>query len=273
MRPNTPSDIEPKPLRLSGGGTASITDEGSGPPVVCVHGLPGSARDFRWLAPAFTALGQRVLRVELPGLGQSESDVPPPELHRHLSEVIETLGLAEPLVLGHSFGSTVTARLAADYPERVGRLAVIAGIGLRRHRYFRRYGWLPYFGLLAESPLGGNLALRLMQAGLQATGFRHDVDDRSVRRVMAILRAFSFEDHREALRRLSTPTAIVWCDNDPLIEPDIPLELSAFLPPGPRLRFETGEHSPQKHHANEIAEALVGWRPALPTPAAPAEAS
>ncbi len=45
-----PSDPPRQLVRLAGG-LAAFSDEGEGPSVLAVHGLPGSGRDFRWLAP------------------------------------------------------------------------------------------------------------------------------------------------------------------------------------------------------------------------------
>ena len=49
----------------------AYTDEGSGEPaIVAIPGLPGSGRDFRWLAPLL-ADRFRVIRIDPPGYGAS----------------------------------------------------------------------------------------------------------------------------------------------------------------------------------------------------------
>ena len=62
MTPESPSDPELQTVEVLGGPIA-YTDEGEGQPLVAVHGLPGSVRDFRWLAPALPE-SIRLLRVD-----------------------------------------------------------------------------------------------------------------------------------------------------------------------------------------------------------------
>ncbi len=50
-----------------------VEDDGDGDPVVCVHGLGGSANT--WTAVMDAMKGHRVLRVELPGSGVSSFSV------------------------------------------------------------------------------------------------------------------------------------------------------------------------------------------------------
>ncbi|MEO1229147.1 MAG: alpha/beta hydrolase [Myxococcota bacterium] len=263
MRPDTPSD--PRPLRLEvPSGVASVTDEGAGPAVVCVHGLPGSSRDFRWLAPALTARGLRVVRLELPGFGQAPE--PPPgasstvaALGHYVSEVIAALRLEAPTLLGHSFGGTIALNVAAHRPEEVGRLALVASMGTRRHRGFREFGWGVELGRWAGVPgLGGPVGW-LLEAGFRRFGFRHDVDSQTVLRTMKLIDNFDFAHQAAAVARLRVPTAMVWSLDDPLIEAEIAEHMAQRLPEGPRLRFPDGTHNPQKHYAVEIADNLATW--------------
>lgn len=45
-------------------------------------------------------------------------------------EVLDALGLAAPHLVGHGFGGMVAAELAAVFPRRVGRLALVSPLGL-----------------------------------------------------------------------------------------------------------------------------------------------
>src|SRR5512140_2568419 len=69
--PPGPSD-PPGRLVETAAGAVAISGEGpsDGLPILCVHGVPGSRRDFRYLAPLL-AVRFRVLRVDMPGFGES----------------------------------------------------------------------------------------------------------------------------------------------------------------------------------------------------------
>lgn len=261
MRPDKPSD--PAPLRLElPGGAVSFTDEGAGPPVVCVHGLPGSARDFRWLAPALVEVGFRVVRVELPGFGGSEAKVPPDvdAWADWLGGVVLALRLDAPNLLGHSFGAVVAARHAVRAPSAVARLALVASPGLRRHRGLARASWGVELERWSRWPVLRAAIPALLARGLRAAGFRHDVDPRRAVLTMRAVGGWDFGRQADTLARLRTPTTVAWCADDPFIEDAIATELARRAPDGPRLRFLDGGHVPQKHHAVEIAQALAAWR-------------
>jgi len=65
------SDPEPRRAELPHG-VVTYTDEGpaEAPVLIAVHGIPGSGRDFRYLAPQLLP-ARRVVRVDLPGFGGS----------------------------------------------------------------------------------------------------------------------------------------------------------------------------------------------------------
>lgn len=105
-------------------------DEGDGPVVVLVHGIASSAATFRNVVPLLKDR-YRCVSIELLGFGES----PTPEgatytVEEHvaaLSATIRSLKLRAPFVLvGHSLGSLLSARYAAQHPEQVSRLVLVS---------------------------------------------------------------------------------------------------------------------------------------------------
>jgi pimeloyl-ACP methyl ester carboxylesterase len=101
--------------------------EGSGPPLVLVHGLAVSSRYFapliRELAPTRT-----VLAPDLPGYGRSATPPRPldiPELADALDEWLELTGVAPVPLVANSLGCQVAVDLAVRRPERVTRLVLL----------------------------------------------------------------------------------------------------------------------------------------------------
>lgn len=105
---------------------------GEGPPLVLVHGLAGAAYNFTELAPLL-AQRRRVLVPDLPGHGGT-APLPAVEtmgdLARHVAAVAEHEGMAEAEVLGYSLGGVVALRLAAERPEAVSALVLLASAGI-----------------------------------------------------------------------------------------------------------------------------------------------
>ena len=118
-------------LSIAGGFHVRLTDEGEGNPLLYLHGLDGHPGD----PPALRdlATGRRVVAPEFPGYGESSGidqidDVLDMALyHRRL---VETLGLEQVDLIGHSLGGMFAAEVAAICPQIVRRLILVDPFGL-----------------------------------------------------------------------------------------------------------------------------------------------
>ena len=96
-------------------------------PVVCVHGVAGHLGRWAQLAEERWAERFHVIAVDLRGHGHSGWD-PPWTFETHVADLIETidsLALAQPDWVGHSFGGRLLLELAARHPERMRRAALL----------------------------------------------------------------------------------------------------------------------------------------------------
>jgi pimeloyl-ACP methyl ester carboxylesterase len=99
------------------------------PAVLAVHGI--TATSFSWLATA-AALADDVslVAVDLRGRGESGSLPGPFGLDAHMADlvaVLDALDLHAPVVVGHSMGAYIAARLGVRHPDRVSRLVLVDG--------------------------------------------------------------------------------------------------------------------------------------------------
>ena len=103
---------------------------GAGAPLVlAIHGITSTSRT--WLATS-RALGDRaaLAAVDLRGRGRSAGLPPPVGLDAHVRDmlaVLDAAGLERAVVVGHSLGAYIAARLATAHPERVARLVLVDG--------------------------------------------------------------------------------------------------------------------------------------------------
>ena len=90
--------------------------------VVCLHGVTGHGRHFAKLAEALP--GFHVLAPDLLGHGSSPYE-PPWDLETHVSAIVETVGTAPAILIGHSFGGRLALELAARAPKLVPKLVLL----------------------------------------------------------------------------------------------------------------------------------------------------
>ncbi|MEM1220503.1 MAG: alpha/beta hydrolase, partial [Bacteroidota bacterium] len=101
------------------------------PTIFFVHGSPGSSNNFQvYLADTSLSRKAQLVAVDRPGFGFSDYGQVERSVEQQAALLAETLksSTQEPAILvGHSFGGPVIARMAMDYPELVKALVIVAG--------------------------------------------------------------------------------------------------------------------------------------------------
>jgi len=104
----------------------------TGVPAVLIHGYAGDLNNWLFNVEAMAAVAP-VIAVDLPGHGGSSKDVGDGSLKTLAGSVaaaLSALGVTRAHLIGHSLGAAVAARLAADHPDLVQSLTLIAPAGL-----------------------------------------------------------------------------------------------------------------------------------------------
>lgn len=105
-----------------------------GEAVVLVHGLGGSAENWRNLSPYLVRAGYRVYMPDLPGYGRSGAPAGFSYSVRDEASVVlgfmDALGLKQVDLGGWSMGGWIVQLVAAEAPERIRRLMLFDSAGL-----------------------------------------------------------------------------------------------------------------------------------------------
>jgi magnesium chelatase accessory protein len=103
---------------------------GDGPALLLLHGTGASTHSWRDLAPLL-AQRFRIVAPDLPGHGFTTSGGARtqslPGMARAVAGLLDTLGVAPVIVVGHSAGAAVAARLALDHAIAPQRLIALNG--------------------------------------------------------------------------------------------------------------------------------------------------
>lgn len=147
-------------VRLQGGEVDGLdlhyVVAGRGPAVILIHGLGGFAESWRHNIAAL-AERVRVFALDLPGFGCSAKPRTPYRLAyfaRALGGFLDAMGIGQTSLVGHSLGAAVGVTYALTHPQRVERLALLAG-AVPGFGY--RMSWL--YRVLALQGVGEILAL------------------------------------------------------------------------------------------------------------------
>lgn len=123
--------FDTKTIRLKGTGTISYIDEGTGQPILFIHGLANYAlgwkKNIEDLKHHF-----RCIAIDLPGNGLSESGNFPYSIQYFASvinEFIEVLELEKTVLAGHSMGGQIAITALLQNPGAASRLILCAPAG------------------------------------------------------------------------------------------------------------------------------------------------
>ncbi|WP_093523277.1 alpha/beta fold hydrolase [Stigmatella erecta] len=115
--------------------------------LVFIHGLGSYLKFWRYQLDAFAQQGYRVVAVDLPGYGKSDKPATFPYTMEAMAdavrELVQTLGVERPILVGHSMGGQTALSYAIRYPEEPAALVLTSPAGFEKFsdkekRWFRR---------------------------------------------------------------------------------------------------------------------------------------
>jgi pimeloyl-ACP methyl ester carboxylesterase len=203
-----------------------VLEEGSGAPVVFLHGAGGLFPEN----PFLQALAKKyhVFAPELPGYGDSTGEDLLEDMldfTLHAADVVAELGVEKPHLIGHSMGGMIAAEMAATAPNDLGKLVLVdsAGLWIAEQPIPDLYAMLPheYPKYLFHDPAAG---LALLTGGLDFSNLDVLAEfyiANSRRMAMAGKILFPIPNRRlsKRLYRVTAETLIVWGASDALIPP------------------------------------------------------
>jgi 4,5:9,10-diseco-3-hydroxy-5,9,17-trioxoandrosta-1(10),2-diene-4-oate hydrolase len=294
MKQETPQSGYEEGFVEAAGARIHYLHSGSGQPMLLIHGLVGSSRNWR---SNIEGLSRRasVYAIDLVNMGKSQrvGTVDPglrAAAHRIVA-VMDALDLAEADIVAHSHGGAIALMLAALHPERVRRLILFApanpysrsGDPIVR-TYSTTWGGLiarmfPYFPLRIQRRALGEIyggADCVVESCLHEIvhGLRDPV---TLRHVLRTVRCWFSERARlkAALRRVRSPMLLVWGDRDYTVSLSSAVRLKRKLRGSelvvlPGVGHASFEEAPEQ--ANRIVLewlerhpwSIVRTRPALP---------
>ena len=269
---------------LVGGVKIHYESAGTGRPLLLLHGLVGSAKNWRKNI-AFLAGDSRVYAIDLFNMGESERvpglDAGLEATADRVVECMDALGLDEVDVAGHSHGGAVAMMLAARHADRVRRLILFApanpfcDLGHQLIRFYQtRFGvWfarqIPFFPRMlkatALSRMYGDpsrvteVALDGYIAGLHVPG--------TIDHVLQIVRRWSVDMGllQFSLAKLTgKPTLLIWGDRDRAVGLSSGRQLQRILPLSRLIVIPGVGHIPFEEQPDICNKAMRDWLASTP---------
>lgn len=262
----------PEDFREIAGTRLHVRDQGprDAPAVILLHGFGSSLHTWEGWSAGLTA-DFRVISLDLPGGGLSGPDPTGDYSDARsldiLARLMDEFGIARASLVGNSMGGRIAWRFAAERPERVERLVLIAPDG------FASPGF--EYGIPPQVPA----VLRLMRHALPKSILRMNLkaafadpdslSDELVRRYHELLLApgnrdalldrmaqVMLEPPEPLLARIEAPTLLVWGERDAMVPFSNAQDYLAVLPDARLVSFPDLGHVPQEEAPERSLEPV-----------------
>lgn len=243
------------------------------PALVLVHGFGASLHTWEaWAGPLSER--HRVVRFDLPGCGLSPPDPTGDYTDARsialLAALLDRLGIARTTLVGHSIGGRIAWTFAAERPERVSRLVLVAPDGFASPGF--EYGRAPAVPaslklmrqVLPKPLLRMSLAPAYADPSvltdalttryhdlLLGPGVRQALLDRMAQTVL--------RDPLPMLRRIAAPTLLIWGEQDAMIPFANSAEYLNAIPRVERAALSGVGHVPQEEQPERGLAALTAF--------------
>lgn len=215
-------------------GTIAVRSVGEGPPVLLVHGIPGSSGAWTAVSHGLVDAGFRVLAPDLLGFADSERPAALDDLWvgaqaTALAEVLDTVDAVPAIVVGHDYGAPISVVLAARRPRSVSGLVLASGNLFTDTPIpvpLNAVTWPLIGGVVGRVALSGPALRMMLHAGVGRPRVRLDravyLGDAAQRRAIKTIFAGALRELFDrygqveaALANLRTSTVVLWGDRDP----------------------------------------------------------
>ncbi|HEX4628855.1 MAG TPA: alpha/beta fold hydrolase [Gemmatimonadales bacterium] len=248
------------------------TGRGRGPPVLLLHGLGASMYAWRKNIASIADAGYRVIAFDNRGFGFSDQPTTGYDntaYARLVVALLDSLHLADAVLIGHSMGGAIAAEVAIEYPRRVGGLVLIAsaGLGAREPLLFRVARW-PLLGSIATGLRGRGFTARLLRSTYADP---RKVTDSDVDQYYApvaragygdalrgVLRQFRFDGLGGGrLEHIACPTLVLWGEADRWVPVALGRALAAGIARSALVIVPHAGHAVQEEAPEEVNRLVI----------------
>lgn len=265
---------------VTNGVKSFVREQGSGPAVVCMHGMWGSSFLYRKVIAELAQRNMRGICWDLPGFGLADRpkdyDYSWTGLGRFAAAAVEALELERFHLVVHDIGGPVGFELAAAHRERVASITVLnTMIDVTTFKPpwtmepFRRRGigelWLagmnkPLFrSLMMLQGIGDRSSISKAELGAYLDLMRGQDRGRAFLKIMRSTERTPEKQalYRSTLRNVPYPVQVVWAADDPALKLGSYGELARKAAGLSKIETVPGKHFPQEDQGPAIADYVA----------------
>ena len=239
---------------------------GQGEPLLLIHGLGSSTRDWEDMIPFLSSF--QIITLDLRGHGQTSKPRGPYSAKMFANDIISLLKLlkiSSTHVLGISLGGGIALQIAVDYPEYVKSLIVINSNAEVRVDSFKMkmevFKRKLIVRLVGMRKMGEVLATRLFIKPEQEEQRKKLIErwaGNDKKAYLASFGAIAGWSVKKDLPNIKCPALIVGSDED-YSPSDVKREYTALIPNGKFVEIEDARHAVTAEKPEELSKIVLDF--------------
>jgi pimeloyl-ACP methyl ester carboxylesterase len=254
-----------------------VEKPGADPPVVMIHGLPGTWGD--WNAVTAKLAGRHTVSIDRPGFAYSSGDyVPFDDQLTTINALTKQLKLKDPVIAGHSYGGTLALGYASKYPKETHSIVLVDAAAnpdgvsgfVKTQAQFIKLLQVPVIKQIADATFSQALRTASANSGDEVAFDPNPVNPEHKRRLLELnmqsddLKAYAgeiinvqdvFDELDPKIKALNTRAFIVQGKEDKDVDPEVAAVLHQLIK-NSSLLLLSGGHMQTYVHPTEVANQI-----------------
>ncbi len=233
-------------------------EEGSGKPLVLLHGLFGALSNFRDVISHFSKTNTVVIPM-LPLYSMPVLSTGVKSMAHFLRDFINHKKWDKVHLLGNSLGGHVALIYTKEHPEKVSSLILTASSGLYENAFGSSFPRREDKEFIRKKVAVTFYDPKYATDELVDECFEIVNDRNRVLRILALAKSAIRHNMAKDLPNMKMPACLIWGKNDTITPPEVAEEFNQLLPNSTLYWVDECGHAPMMEHPQLFNQLLDNW--------------
>jgi pimeloyl-ACP methyl ester carboxylesterase len=244
---------------LTNDGTFEYLTEGSGTPIIFLHGLLGNLSNFQHQLSYFGQRGYEGVVPLLPLYSMPLATTSVKSLTKFVKKFIDKKGYEKVYLVGNSLGGHIALLFQKMFPERVAGIVLAGSSGLYESAMGSSYPRRGDRSYIADRVRDVFAVKEVATDELIDQVFETVNDRMKAIKTLAISKSAIRHNMAEDIKSFDVPVCLIWGKQDAVTPPEVADKFHELLPKSELNWIDNCGHAAMMEHPNEFNEIVDKW--------------
>jgi len=233
--------------------------DGTGTPLIILHGLMGNLSNFDGVFNHFSDLGYRILMPELPLYSLPLIKTNVKYLSKFIKDFVKYMDIKKYILLGNSLGGHIALYHTKLNLKNIAGLVLTGSSGLYENAMGGSYPKRGDYEYIKKKAQDVFYDPKVATKAVVDEVFETVNDRNKALRTLSIAKSAIRHNMRNDLPYLTLPTCLIWGKNDTVTPPEVAKEFHELLPNSELNWIDKCGHAPMMERPDEFNTHLEAW--------------